>query len=42
MEYTLHVPGYRGGLEPGQSWMQAYDVQPIKGEDYSRVPRTQA
>jgi hypothetical protein len=40
--YTLDVPGYRGDLKTEESWMQAYGVEPIAGEDYSRVPRTQA
>ncbi|GAA2861587.1 hypothetical protein [Nonomuraea rubra] len=38
--YTLEVPGYRGGLKPEESWMQAYEVEPIKGVDYSKVPRS--
>jgi hypothetical protein len=40
--YTLDVPGYRGDLKTEESWMQAYEVEPIAGEDYNRVPRTQA
>jgi hypothetical protein len=42
VEYILDVPGYKGGLEPQTAWMQAYEVEPIRGEDYSRVPRTRA
>ncbi|TYB69715.1 hypothetical protein FXF51_06015 [Nonomuraea sp. PA05] len=42
VEYVLDVPGYKGGLEPHRSWLQAYEVEPIKGVDYSRVPRSRA
>jgi hypothetical protein len=42
VEYTLDVPGFTGGLESEQSWLQAYEVEPIKGEDYSKVPRSRA
>ncbi|MGA4989892.1 hypothetical protein [Nonomuraea bangladeshensis] len=39
VEYTAIVPGYRGGIKPEQSWFPAHEVQPVEGEDYSRVPR---
>ncbi|MEU6709981.1 hypothetical protein ABZ897_00765 [Nonomuraea sp. NPDC046802] len=42
VEYTVIVPGYRGGIEREQSLFRAREVEPIKGEDYSRVPRTKA
>jgi hypothetical protein len=40
--YVVNVPGYRGGLSPEQDWFPAREVEPIQGEDYSRVPRTRA
>jgi hypothetical protein len=41
VEIVEIAPGYRGGLqEPRQVWFMAHEVEPIPGEDYSRVPRT--
>ncbi|MFI7125975.1 hypothetical protein ACIBQ1_09795 [Nonomuraea sp. NPDC050153] len=40
VEYVIDVPGFRGSLEPHTSWMRAHEVEPVKGEDYSNVPRT--
>lgn len=42
MEWVEDVPGYRGGLEPRQTWFPASRVEPVKGENYSRVKRTYA
>ena len=42
VEWVEDVPGYRGGLEPRQTWFPASRVEPVKGEDYSRVKRTYA
>ncbi|MEV0382391.1 hypothetical protein [Nonomuraea sp. NPDC050643] len=42
VEWVEDVPGYRGDLEPRQTWFPAQSVEPVKGENYSRVPRTYA
>ncbi len=42
VEWVEDVPGYRGGLEPRRTWFPAERVKPVKGEDYTRVPRTYA
>lgn len=37
------APGYRGGLqEPRPIVVQAHEVEPVAGEDYSKVPRTRS
>jgi hypothetical protein len=35
-------PAYRAGLNERDEWLPADRVQPIPGEDYSRVPRSRA
>jgi len=40
--WTHMRPGFRGGLEPRESWFPRDRVEPIPGEDYSAVPRTYA
>lgn len=40
VEYTIVVPGYRGGIQPERAWFPAREVEPIDGEDYRRVPVT--
>lgn len=40
--WTAIISGYKGGLDPRQTWFREDAVRKIKGEDYSRVPRTKA
>lgn len=41
VQYVIDVPGgYRAHLEPHTSLFMAHEVEPVDGEDYSRVPRT--
>ena len=42
VEWVEEVPGYRGGLEPRKTWFPSHKVEQVKGEDYSRVPKTRA
>lgn len=40
--WTAIIPGYRGGLDPRETWFPAAGVKRIPGEDSTRVPRTYA
>jgi hypothetical protein len=43
VEYVLDAPGFRGGLQPPvRQWVHESHVEKVRGEDYSRVPRTRA
>ncbi|MEV6036018.1 hypothetical protein AB0L65_33025 [Nonomuraea sp. NPDC052116] len=43
VEWVPILPGYRGGLgKPEMTWFPADQVEQIKGEDYSQVPRIRA
>jgi|GEM_PF-6928419 len=40
--WTAIIGGYKGGLDPRETWFHEGAVRKIKGEDYSRVQRTRA
>lgn len=42
VEWTAILGGYRGGLEPRETWFHEANVKKIPGVDYSKVPRTRA